>query len=285
MGLLGAHLSIAGGLHLAIERGEDLQCEAIQIFTQSSRSWKGSPLTADSISNFKKARMQAKSVRSVIAHNSYLLNLSTSNEPLRQKSIACFLENYERCEALDIEGLVTHPGSHLGAGLETGIKKTVDSLNEILKQTRGYKSLVMLENTAGQGDCIGSQFEDLQQILERVKEPERVFFCFDTQHAFAAGYDLSHEKGIQAVFKKWDKLLSLKRIRAFHLNDALKGLGSRVDRHENLGKGFLGNAVFKYLVNHAKFKNTPMCLETFPGEDNENYRVELPLLRSYKVKG
>lgn len=282
MGLLGAHMSIAGGLEKSIERGDELGCEAIQIFTQSSRTWKTSPLTEDEITSFKIALKKAKSVKRVVAHNSYLLNLSTEKSEVRKKSVGFFIAMMERCEALGIESLITHPGSHLGAGEKIGLKKTSQSLNEVLKSCTGFKTQILIENTAGQGDCVGHNFDHLEQIVSGTQHPDKIFFCFDTQHAFAAGYDLRSETGYNHVFKEFDQKLSLKKLKAFHLNDALKEMGCRVDRHANLGTGFLGMNVFKCLVNDPRFKNHPMCLETDPGEEMENYRTELAQLRLLK---
>ncbi len=284
MGLIGAHISIAGGVENSIERGEELNCEAIQIFVQSSRTWKVGSLRPEQITAFKTARKKAKKVKKVIAHNSYLINLSTADNTLRRKSVDYFLRILEQCEALGIESLITHPGSHLAAGEEIGIKATTDSLNEILTQTKGYQTQVLLENTAGQGSCIGHRFEHLKQIVDNVKEPERIFYCFDTQHAFAAGYDLRTPASFKKVFEEFEAIIGCKKIQAFHLNDALKDLNSRVDRHENIGKGFLGKEPFKCIVNDQIFKDIPLCLETDPGEENENYRREIQLLRKMITK-
>jgi deoxyribonuclease-4 len=279
MGFLGAHMSIAGGLYKAIERGDEVGCESIQIFTQSSRTWKYESLKAEEILAFKTAFKKAKIVKRVVAHNSYLLNLSTDNSEVRKKSVDFFVAMMERCESLGIESLITHPGSHLGVGEEIGLKRTSQSLNEVLKSCTGFKTQLLIENTAGQGGCVGHSFEHLQKIVEQTKHPEKIFFCFDTQHAFAAGYDLRNKTGYEKVFKEFDKKLSLKRLKAFHLNDALKDIGCRVDRHANLGKGFLGIEAFRPLVTDKRFKDLPMCLETDPGEEMENYRTELAQLK------
>lgn len=279
MALLGAHMSIAGGLDKAVERGDEVGCESIQIFTQSSRTWKVFPIEKEEVNAFKSALKKAKSVKRVVAHNSYLLNLSTEKTEVRKKSVDFFISMMERCEAFGIESLITHPGSHLGAGESVGLKKTSQSLNEVLKACSGFKTQILIENTAGQGDCVGHSFEQLEKIVDGVTDPERIFFCFDTQHAFAAGYDLRDEKGYKLTFSEFDKRLSISKLKAFHLNDALKEMGCRVDRHANLGTGFLGMNVFKFLVNDSRFKNHPMCLETDPGEEMENYRSELAQLR------
>jgi len=280
MGLIGAHMSIAGGIHKSLARGEEVGCESIQIFTQSNRSWATTPLTDEEIRLFKAAVKSAKGIKSVIAHNSYLINISTVKEDVRKKSVAYFIQAWERCEALEIEGLITHPGSHLGAGEEAGISATIESLNEILVAGKGFRSKLILENTAGQGDCLGHRFEQLAKIVEDCDEPDLIHFCFDTQHAFAAGYDLRTPEAYEKTFAEFDRHLSTKRIAAFHLNDAVKDIGCRVDRHENIGKGFLGLEAFRPLMNDPRFKKTPMCLETNPGDEMENYRREIPLLKS-----
>lgn len=280
MALLGAHMSIAGGLSKAIDRGESLRCGAIQIFTQSSRTWAISDLKEEEIKEFKEVRKKAKHLRALLAHNSYLLNLSTANNEVRKKSVAFFLKVMDRCEALGVDGLITHPGSHLGAGIEEGIKQTAKSLETILKTCRGYQTKVILENTAGQGDCIGHQFSELRKIVERTAEPDRIFFCFDTQHAFAAGYDLRTKETYERTFASFEKELGKNRIVAFHLNDALKEFGCRVDRHEHIGKGHLGVEPFRLLLNDRVFASIPMCLETEPGDEMKNYRMDLKTLRS-----
>jgi deoxyribonuclease-4 len=283
MGLLGAHMSIAGGLHKAIERGEELGCEAIQIFTQSSRTWAMPETTGDEVRQFKAARKRAKKVKRVVAHNSYLLNLSTSQTAVRKKAVKYFIQAMERCEALGVESLITHPGSHLGAGEEIGLKMTSQSLKEVLKACPGFTTRILLENTAGQGDSVGCRFEQLARLIDGTGMPEQIGCCFDTQHAFASGYDLRTAKAYEKTMEEWHHLLSTSRIEAFHLNDTMKDIGCRVDRHQNIGKGFLGAEAFRPLVNDPKFKDVPMCLETAPGDDMSNWREELALLRSLQT--
>ncbi len=284
MALIGAHMSIAGGLYKALERGDALKCEAIQIFTQSSRTWIIPPLPDSEIRLFREACKKAKHVKRVIAHNSYLLNLSTADSAARKKSVAYFCETMERCEALGIESLITHPGSHLGAGVEAGIRYTSLALDEVLQASVGFKTRVLLENTAGQGDCIGHRFEQLANIVDGTSAPERIGFCFDTQHAFAAGYDLRTPHAYAATFAEWAAVIPLNLIGAFHLNDAMKELGCRVDRHQSIGDGFLGTEAFRPLVNDPRFAHIPMCLETKPGDNDEGYRHDLRLLRLLRKK-
>lgn len=284
MGLIGAHVSIAGGLHRAIERGEALGCEAIQLFAQSSRTWKTCETTDEEIRLFSEARRRSR-LRSIVAHNSYLLNLSTASADLRKKSVRYFIENLERCEAFGIDALVTHPGSHLGAGLESGIAMTALSLGEVLAACRGFRARILLENTAGQGDCIGHDLEDLARIVDKCPGSEQVGFCFDTQHAFAAGYDLRTRESYEATMEKVERTLGVKRVLAFHVNDATKDLGCRVDRHENLGMGRIGRAAFGFLVNDPRFRSVPMCVETAPGENDAWHKADLRLLRKLRDTG
>lgn len=278
--LLGAHVSIAGGLHKAIERGEILGCSTIQVFTQSSRTWKPAILSEEAVRLFKEAFKNSKTVKRIFAHNSYLLNISASDSKIREQSVRHFITILEQCESYGIESLVTHPGSHRGEGLETGIQSTVKSLDEVLKCCRGFKTKILLENTAGQGDCIGSRFEELRAIVEKVSRPDDIGFCFDTQHAFAAGYELRTQEAYNTTFEEWEKTLGTKNILAFHLNDAVKDIGSRVDRHANIGKGFLGKKPFSFLLADKRFSTIPKCIETDPGENDAFHKADLRVLRS-----
>lgn len=280
MAYLGAHVSIAGGLDCAVERGDRLACEAIQIFVQSSRTWKPAETSPEEVRAFKERLRAASSVRTVVAHNSYLLNLSTVEKSLRKRSVKYFVQVMERCEAFGVEALITHPGSHLGAGETEGIRSTSQSLDEVLESCAGFKTKILLENTAGQGNCIGHRFEHLAQIIEGTSDPERISICLDTQHAFAAGYDLRTQETYAQTMNAFRKVLPLKSICAFHLNDSLKELGCRVDRHENIGKGFLGKQAFKWLLADKNFKKIPMCIETDPGENDKKHSADLKLLRS-----
>ena len=284
MALFGAHISIAGGLYKAWERANDLGCEAMQIFPQSSRTWAIPEIVEEEVELFQAERKKFPTVRSVVAHNSYLLNLSTNEEATRKKSVAYFIRTMERCEAFGLDCLITHPGSHLGSGEESGVRKTSESLNEVLKATKGFRTQVTLENTAGQGGCVGHSFRQLKGILDGTSDPDRISFCFDTQHAFAAGYDLRTREAYEATFSEWEKLIGTKKIIAFLLNDALKEFATRVDRHQNIGMGFLGKDPFQFLGQDSRFEKIPMCLETDPGEDCQNYRREIKLLKSLSTR-
>jgi len=272
--LLGAHMSVAGGISLACERGREAGCTAIQLFTKSERQWKAKPLSDDEVAAFRKARHEC-GIEVAFAHDSYLINLATPNGDLRKKSIAAFLHELERCEALGLDFLVTHPGSPGEAGEKVGIDKMARSLNEVQSHTRGLAVQILLETTAGQGATVGWRFEQLRAIRDGLKEPDRIGFCVDTCHIFAAGYDVSTPDGWARVFDEFDTHLGTDTIRAFHVNDSKKGLGCRVDRHEHIGKGCIGLEAFRCLMNDPRFVRIPKVLET-PKEDDmdlQNLRI------------
>ncbi|MGH7843949.1 MAG: deoxyribonuclease IV [Candidatus Binatia bacterium] len=277
--LLGAHMSIAGGVDQSLLRGKKVACQAIQIFTKSSRQWAAKPYAREEIRNF--ARHQKETgITTVVAHDSYLLNLGSPDEALRQKSVRAFVDELERCETLSIPYLISHPGAHMGAGEEAGMKTISRSLNEIHTACPGYRVKAALEITAGQGSCLGYRFEQIGRMIEGVKENDRVAVCFDTEHAFAAGYDIRTAEGYEQTFFEFDQAIGLARLAAFHLNDSKKELNSRVDRHEHIGKGLLGIEAFRRLLNDRRFWTLPMCLETPKGPDLKEDRMNLKLLRS-----
>jgi deoxyribonuclease IV len=281
--LLGAHVSIAGGVSQAPGRGNQIGCECIQIFTKSSRQWAAKPYPAEEIEAFKQARKEAE-IQIVVAHDSYLVNLGAPGEELRKKSINAFIDELQRCEALEVPYLISHPGAHMGVGEAAGIKTIADSIDQAHKACRGYKVMITLEITAGQGSVLGSRFEQMARIFDAVKENERLRLCFDTEHAFAAGYDLRTKEGYEQAFTELNRHIGLKRLVAFHINDSMKPLNSHVDRHEHIGKGHLGLETFQRLVNDPRFAGIPMCLETEPGPDMKDIAVDLrqleKLLRS-----
>ena len=281
--LLGSHVSISGGLHKAISLGEKIGCTAIQIFTKNATRWKVKPLQEKEIHRFIED-WNASSIVSVVAHDSYLINLGTPKEELLQKSQEALLIELQRCEQLTVPYLVMHPGSHVGSGEENGLKRVAKSFDVIQAQTPGYQTKILIETTAGQGTNLGYRFEHLANILDMVQEPERLGVCFDTCHAFAAGYELRTEEGYHETFETFDRLIGLDRIKVIHLNDSLKGLGSRVDRHQGIGEGEIGLKGFRFLMNDPRFKSTPMILETPKGDDpivadKENLRVLRSLLQ------
>ncbi|HXN85355.1 MAG TPA: deoxyribonuclease IV [Candidatus Binataceae bacterium] len=276
--LLGAHMSIAGGVAESIGRGKSIGCDCIQIFTKSSRQWKSKPYSAEEIAAFKR-NLKDSGIGCVIAHDSYLVNLGAPDEVLRQKSIAGFIDELQRCEALGVPWLVAHPGSHVGSGEEAGVKMIAKSIDEAHQVCAGFKVKVALEITAGQGSNLGYSFQQMGQIFDATKENDRLRLCFDTEHAFAAGYDISNEEGYQRTFTELDEHIGIERIVAFHLNDSLKPFHSKIDRHEHIGKGFLGAETFRRLLHDPRFFGIPMCLETEPGPEMIDIAADLVTLR------
>jgi deoxyribonuclease IV len=272
-------MSIAGGVDKSLLLGKTVDCEAIQVFTKSSRQWAAKPYTKEEIELFGLNRKET-GITTVIAHDSYLLNLGSPDEALRKRSVAAFIDELERCEILGVSNLVAHPGSHVGAGEEEGIKTIARSLDEVHKACPGYKTKVTLEITAGQGSNLGYRFEQIAQIFDATQQNERLRVCFDTEHAFAAGYDIRTREGYERTFAEFDETIGLDRLAAFHLNDSKKELNSRVDRHEHIGKGHIGVEAFRFLLNDKRFWGLPMCLETPKGPDLKEDKENLDLLRS-----
>lgn len=277
--LLGAHMSIAGGVDKSLLEGKKVNCDIIQIFTKSSRQWAAHPYRKEEIEQFFHNQKES-GIATVIAHDSYLLNLGSPDGVLRKKSVRAFIDEMERCETLSIPYLIAHPGAHMGAGEEEGIKTIARSLDEIHKGCAGYQVKIALEITAGQGSNLGYRFEQIRSMMDATKESDRLRVCFDTEHAFAAGYDLRTEEGYERTFSEFDKTIGLKFLAAFHLNDSKKEFHSRVDRHEHIGKGYIGVEAFRRLMNDQRFRGIPMCLETPKGPDLKEDRENLTLLRS-----
>ncbi|NLX13950.1 MAG: deoxyribonuclease IV [Phycisphaerales bacterium] len=262
----GAHMSIAGGLHLAFERATAAGCDCFQIFVKNQRQWQAEPLQPEQIRAWQRARRAAR-LRPVIAHGSYLLNLAGPDEDLWQRSVAALVDELDRCEQLDIGWLVIHPGAHLGRGEAWGLRRIARAVNTAIRRTPGYQARVTLETTAGQGTNLGYRFEHLAAVLARVREPERVAVCLDTSHVFAAGYNLSAPSDCAATLDEFERHIGLDRLACIHLNDSRGPCGGRVDRHEHIGKGQIGRAGFRRLVNDPRLRGRPMILETPKGQD------------------
>ena len=277
--LLGAHMSIAGGVGNAFTEGKKVDCDAIQIFTKSSRQWASKPYTKEEIELFHINRKQT-GIGAVVAHDSYLLNMGSPYGALRARSVAAFIDELERCEVLGVTNLIAHPGSHVGAGELDGIKTIAKSLDEVHLACPRYGVKVTLEITAGQGSNLGYRFEQIGNMIDATKESDRLRVCFDTEHAFAAGYDIRTRDGYERTFSEFDEVIGIERLAAFHLNDSKKEFNSRVDRHEHIGKGFIGVEAFRMLMNDKRFWGLPMCLETPKGPDLKEDRENLELLRS-----
>jgi deoxyribonuclease IV len=257
----GAHFSVAGGLYKAAETCLEYGAQTFQIFTKNASQWAAKPLTSDDIRLFK-AGVKAAKAKFVTAHDSYLINLAAQDQILFDKSVTAFVVEIERAESLGLAYLVTHPGAHVGSGEQAGLSRVVEGLNLALAQTSGGKVQVLIETTAGQGTTLGHRFEHIAYILKNVKTPERLGVCVDTCHIFAAGYDIRTELGFQTTWDEFDEMIGLKQIRLFHVNDSVKDLGSRVDRHAGLGQGKIGELAFRMLVNEPRFAKLPMILET-----------------------
>ena len=277
--LLGAHMSIAGGVDKALLEGKKVDCDVIQIFTKSSRQWAAQPYSKEEIRNFL-TNQKETGIVTVIAHDSYLLNLGSPDEGLRKRSVRGFIDEMERCETLSIPYLIAHPGAHVGSGEEEGIKAIGRSLDEIHKACPGFKARIALEITAGQGSNLGYRFEQIRSMIDATEESDRLRVCFDTEHAFAAGYDIRAKEGYEQTFGEFDEIIGIKLLAAFHLNDSKKEFHSRVDRHEHIGKGHIGVEAFRLLMNDQRFWGIPMCLETPKGPDLKEDVENLTLLRS-----
>jgi deoxyribonuclease-4 len=277
--LLGAHQSIAGGVERALARGQEVGCDTVQIFVKNPNRWASEPLAEENVAAFKEAVAET-GIWPVFAHALYLINMATPDDALWHKSLDALTDDLERCEQLGLPGLVIHPGSHRGAGEEAGITRIVAALDEVHQRLPGYRVQVWLETTAGQGDHLGYSFEQLRAMIDGVKQPDRLGVCFDTAHAFAAGYELRTREGYEGTWHQFGEMLGLDRLKAIHLNDSKKDLGSRVDRHEHIGQGLLGLEPFRFLVNDLRFRGVPMTLETDKGPDLAEDRENLEVLRS-----
>lgn len=275
-------MSAAGGLWTAFDRAEEAGCDVIQIFTKNKGAWKAAALGAEEIRAFRDRARKAGGMP-VVAHAAYLLNLASPAPPLRKRSVEALRVEMERCEALGIPHLVLHPGSHMGAGEEAGLKLVVKSLDSVHRSTRGFKTKVLLETSPGQGSSVCHRFESLGKVLGEVKEPERLGICVDTCHIFVAGYELRTDDGYEATLEELEREVGLEEVLCVHTNDSKKELGSRVDRHEHIGRGCLGLDGFRRLVNDRRFEKSPMILE-LPPENNMN-RVNLSVLRKLQKRG
>ncbi len=279
---LGAHMSIAGGLHLALERGHALGCFAVQIFVKNQRQWAARPLGADEVRAFRAAR-RATGIPAVFAHASYLINLASPDAAAWARAVDVFTDELERAEALGLACVAIHPGSHLGTGVEAGLARVAAAVRETLRRTRGYRVRIALENTAGGGGTLGRTFGELGALLDRTGRARRVGVCLDTCHLFAAGYDLRAPAGYRAAMAECAEAVGLERLLAFHLNDAKAPLGSGLDRHENIGRGRLGLGPFRLLLNDARFAAVPKVLETPKDPEPAADLRNLAVLRRLRV--
>lgn len=257
---LGVHVSIAGSIDLSIDRARSLGLNTFQIFTRNPRGWKFSDLKESNIVNFKN-KILSENISTVVCHMPYLPNLSSPKEDVHNMSINALSSELERCNTLGIEYVVTHIGSHLGTGLEKGLDRVVKACNTALSNSSN-NTMIILENTAGTKNNVGSKFDELKYIFDNVNDKSRIGFCFDTCHAFAAGYDLSTSKSVIDTLKKFNQIIGLKYLKVVHLNDSKGELGNGLDRHQHIGRGFIGENGFRELLKNSTIKQLPLILET-----------------------
>jgi deoxyribonuclease IV len=281
--LLGAHMSIGGGVHTAIERARSINCTATQIFVKNNMQWFARPLSRQEIRAFLEHQQRA-ALLSIFAHSNYLINLAATNPQFHANSIRALSEELIRANQLELPFLVLHPGAHLGAGEEAGVEKIVKSIDLVFRKLRKVKTRIALETTAGQGSCLGHTFEQLAYIIENVREPEQLCVCLDTAHVFAAGYDISTEQTARKLFRQFDRVIGLDRLVAIHLNDSKTSRGSRVDRHEHIGQGKIGLDAFRFIMRDRRFRRIPKVLETPKGKDLREDVMNLKVLRALANK-
>jgi len=278
---LGAHVSVAGGMTTSIERATELGCTAIQLFVKNASQWRGREVGDEEAAAFRAAHA-ASPVGPLVAHASYLINLCTLDPALLERSREALGDELERCARLGVGGLVLHPGAHLGAGEEPGIDCVAASLDAVFAKLPETGVRVLLENTAGQGSCLGYRLEHLAAIRERVAAPHRVGVCIDTCHAFAAGYAIHRPAGYEDFLSRIEDLLGLEALGCFHLNDSVRPFASRRDRHAHIGEGEIGLSAFARFLHDPRLKAVPMVVETEPGEGMEGHRRDLETLRGLK---
>jgi len=277
--LIGAHMSISGGVFNALLYGQELGCTTIQIFTKNNNQWKAKELTPEDVKKFFESQKETE-ISPVVGHNGYLINLASPKEDVYNLSRESMLVELKRAELLGLPYLVMHPGSHLGSGEEEGIRKIARSIDWLHQKSKGFKVKICLETTAGQGSAIGYRFEHLAEIIERVKEKERLGLCYDTCHTFAAGYDIRTKKAYDTTFKEFDKVIGLSRLKVIHVNDSLKDLDSRVDRHQHIGEGKIGLSGFRLFMKDERWEKIPKILETPKEEGTARDIRNLKILRS-----
>src|SRR5213078_2870132 len=270
-------MSISGGVHMAIERGCSISCTAIQMFVKNNMQWFARPLTRDEIRAFLEHRDRGN-LLSIFAHANYLINLAAINPQFHANSIRALSQELTRGDQLELPFLVLHPGAHLGAGEEGGLKKIVASIDAVFRKVPKVNIRIALETTAGQGSCLGNKFEHLAYIISRVREPERLCVCLDTAHVFASGYDIGTEASVRKTFREFGRVVGLDRLVGIHLNDSKTACGSRVDRHEHIGRGRIGLPAFRFIMGERRFRKIPKVLETPKGNDLREDVINLKTL-------
>lgn len=280
MPLFGAHMSTAGGCPNALRLAREHRCDTVQLFTKNANQWNARPLTDEEVRLFRDS-LRESGLRFATAHDSYLINLASPDETLYRRSVEAFVVEVQRAEQLGLSHLVMHPGAHVNSGEDAGLARVARALDEVHARCPDFRVRVLIETTAGQGTTLGWRFEHLGRILSSVAAPDRLGVCFDTCHVFAAGYALGKRKEYEATIAAFDRTVGLEKLRVFHVNDSLKPLGSRVDRHAHIGRGQLGLEPFRFLVNDPRFADRPMILETAKeeGDNDDMDTVNLNVLR------
>ena len=286
---LGAHMSTSGGKYLALERGYEINCQSIQIFIRNVRGWASKPLDPKEINKFlEKKKDLSHQIWPIFSHNSYLINLATSDQEKLTKSHEAMLDELVKADQLDLDYVVIHPGTYnykdKNESKETGLKRISEQINELFDETKDSNVKILLENVAGQGHNLGRKFDHLRTIIDRVNDKERIGVCFDTCHAFASGYDFTIKKGFEEMWDEFEDLIGLNYLYAFHLNDSENDLGSRVDRHAHIGQGKIGKVPFGFFLNDIRFKDHPGVLETPKGDNENNDIMNLETLKSLLPK-
>ena len=271
-------MSIGGGVHMAIQRARSIGCTTMQIFVKNNMQWLARPLTRREIGAFLN-HSQRHELLSIFAHANYLINLAATNPQFHANSLRSLSEELVRADQLKLPFLVLHPGAHLGAGEEAGLEKIIESIDHVFSRIPKIKTRIALETTAGQGSCLGSKFEHLAYIISRVREPERLCVCLDTAHIFAAGYDIGSESAVRKTFREFDRVILRDRLVAIHVNDSKTARGSRVDRHEHIGRGKIGLEAFRIIMRDHRFRKIPKVLETPKGKDLREDVENLKTLR------
>ena len=277
-------MSIAGGVHCAIDRARSIGCSAMQIFVKNNMQWFARPFTRPEIKAFLHHPQRAE-LGAVFAHANYLINLAATNPQFHANSIRALSEELKRTDQLGLPFLVLHPGAHLGAGEETGLKKVASSIDRVFARMPKVKARIALETTAGQGSCLGHTFEHLAYIIAHVREPARLCVCLDTAHVFAAGYDLTSAVGTQQTFREFERIIGLQHLVALHLNDSKTVRGSRVDRHAHIGKGQIGLEAFRFIMRDRRFRKIPKVLETPKGKELGGDVENMETLRQLAING
>jgi deoxyribonuclease-4 len=280
----GAHCSTAGGVWKALQRGHSIHCEVVQVFVKNNMQWAGKPFSPADVAAYEKERT-ANDFACIFGHTGYLINLGAPASANRDLSLKSLIQEIQLAARLGLPFLVLHPGAHLGLGEAAGLTQIVAGLDEVFAATKRSPVRIALENTAGQGTCLGNKIEHLAAVFDRVKKPERLGLCLDTAHFFAAGYDIRTPKGWNSAMREVGSLIGLKQVLAFHLNDSKTDLGSRVDRHDHIGKGKIGKEAFRHIVNDARFKKHPGCLETPKSDDLHEDVQNLATLRALAKAG